>query len=206
MKKRLTFLRKICYNISRNDTRWSSWSHGTEGGLLVFGIGEFVYYASGGVCRIDDIQYAPLESMPKDRQYYVMHSLHDQSGVLYVPVQSETVFLRRILTAQEAKDLLDRVASIEPLEEPNAKALRLKYIETMRRHDPVEWVKVIKTVYRRTRALAAVSSSQRISDTERSFAEDSKKYLYTELSLALDMPVKEMAAYVQAQIEANVTL
>lgn len=167
----------------------------------MFGIDEYVYYASGGVCRISDIQYAPLDGMPADKQYYVMHSLHDPSGVIYVPVNSQTVFLRRLLSREEASALIERIPSIAPIEEPNAKVLRGKYIETMRRHDPEEWVRVIKTVYRRTQALAAVSHSQRISDTERSFAEDAKKYLYTELSLALDVPVKEMEDYIRSHVE-----
>lgn len=167
----------------------------------MFGIDEYVYYASGGVCRISDIRYAPLDGMPADKQYYVMHSLHDPSGVIYVPVNSETVFLRRLLSREEARALIERIPAIQPIEEPNAKALRGKYIETMRRHDPEEWVKVIKTVYSRMQALAAVSHSQRLSDTERSFAEDAKKYLYTELSLALDIPVKEMENYIRAHVE-----
>lgn len=166
----------------------------------MFLIDEFVYYASGGVCQIVDIKYAPLDGMPKDRQYYVMRSLHDPSGVIYVPVNSETVFLRRLLTREEAKKLVAMIPSVEPLEEPNAKALRGKYAETMRLHDPVEWVRVMKTVRRRMQALAAVSPSQRISDTERSFAEDAKKYLFTELSIALGIDVKEIPVYVRDQI------
>lgn len=167
----------------------------------MFLIDEFVYYASGGVCQIVDIQYAPLDGMPKDRQYYVMRSLHDANGVIYVPVNSETVFLRPLLTREEAKALIAQMPSVEPLDEPNAKALRLKYVETMRLHDPVEWVRVIKTVTKRIKALAAVSTAQRISDTERSFAEDAKKYLYTELSIALDLPLQEVEPYVRAQME-----
>ena len=168
----------------------------------MFLIDEFVYYASGGVCQIVDIQYAPLDSMPKDRQYYVMRSLHDANGVIYVPVNSETVFLRPLLTRENAKALIAQIPSIEPLDEPNAKALRLKYIETMRLHDPVEWVRVIKTVTRRMQAFAAASHASRISDTERSFAEDAKKYLYTELSIALDIPTKDVEPYLKGQMEA----
>lgn len=167
----------------------------------MFEIDEYVYYASGGVCKISDIQYAPLDGMPSDRQYYVMHSLHDPSGVIYVPVNSETVFLRRLISEEEASRLIERIPEILPIEEPNAKALRGKYVETMRRHEPEEWVRVIKTVYRRMQALAAVSHSHRISDTERSFAEDAKKYLYTELSLALNVPIKELAERIRACVE-----
>lgn len=162
---------------------------------------DYVYYASGGVCRIEDVCYAPLTGMPADRQYYVMRSLHDPTGMIYVPVGNENVFLRPLLTKEQAEALLDAIPTIPTIEEPNAKLLRGKYTEAMRTHAPEEWIKVIKTVYKRMQALAAVSHSQRISDTERSFAEDAKRYLYAELSLALDVPAKEMEGYIRSHVE-----
>ena len=86
-------------------------------------------------------------------------------------------------------------------EEPNAKALRLRYTEAMHTHAPTEWVKVIKTVRRRTELLAGASRTQRISETERSFAEDAKRFLYAELSLALNVPLGEMEQYITRHIE-----
>ena len=167
----------------------------------MFQVGDYLYYASGGVCCVSDICYAPLSGMPKDRQYYVLRSLHDANSVMYVPVDSETVFLRGLMTKEAAEGLLKQIPEIGEIEEPNAKILRGKYVEAMRQHDPVEWVRVIKTVYRRIRRLAEQSKSQRISDTERSFAEDAKRYLYTELSLTLNIPVEEMKTYLREQIE-----
>ena len=73
---------------------------------------DHVYYASGGVCRVTDICYAPLAGMPADRQYYVLRSLHDPSGVIYVPVNSDSVFLRRLLTREEAEALLARLSPL----------------------------------------------------------------------------------------------
>ena len=45
------------------------------------------------------------------------------------------------------------------------------------------------------------SRAQRISETERGFAEDAKRYLYAELSLALDIPVGEMEQYIRNHFE-----
>ena len=167
----------------------------------MFQIGDHVYYASGGICSVSDICYAPLSGMPKDRQYYVLHSLHHDNSVMYVPVNSETVFLRPLLTKAEAEALLDRIPAISEIDEPNAKILKGKYTEAMRQHDPTEWVRVIKTVYGRIRSLAEHSKTQRISDTERSFAEDAKRYLYMELSLTLNVPVVEMENYIKDHVE-----
>ena len=167
----------------------------------MFQIGDHVYYASGGVCYVADVCYAPLSGMKKDKQYYVLRSMHDGNSVMYVPVQSETVFLRALLAREAAESLLERIGEIEEIVEPNAKALKMKYIEAMRQHDPAEWVRVIKTVNGRIRKLAEHSKTQRISDTERSFAEDAKRYLYMELSLTLEVPVAEMEKQIRARVE-----
>ena len=167
----------------------------------MFQIDDCVYYASGGVCRVADICFAPLQGMPADRQYYVLRSLHDGNSVMYVPVQNENVFLRPLMKRDEAELLLRQIPSIGCIEEPNAKLLRAKYIEAMKQHDPFWWVCVIKTVRRRIRRLAATSRTQRISDTERSFAEEAKRYLRTELSLAMEVPVKEIEANLMRLIE-----
>lgn len=166
----------------------------------MFAVGEYVYYASEGVCCIADICCSPLKGMPQDRQYYILHPMRSNGGVVYVPTDSEGVFLRRLLTAEEAEQLLDEIPGVEAFEEPNAKALRLRYHEAMHTHMPTEWVRVIKTVRRRVERLAEISRTQRISETERGFAEDAKRYLYAELSIALNVPFGEMEQYISRRI------
>lgn len=167
----------------------------------MFAINEYVYYASEGVCRIADICRAPLKGMPEDRQYYVLHSVHSNGGVLYVPIDSDGVFLRRLLTADEASRLVDEIPKMSVFEEPNAKALRTRYIEAMRMHNPAEWIRVIKTVHCRMERLSKCSRAQRLSETERSFATDAKRFLYTELSLALNVPLGDVEQYIANRIE-----
>lgn len=162
---------------------------------------DFVYYAAGGVCRVADIQYAPLDNMPADRQYYILCSVHDTNGLMYVPVDSEAVFLRRLLTREEAQKLVEEIPELCAFEEPNAKALRARYVESMRTHEPREWVRVIKTVTARMRALAETSRTQRLSETERGYAEDAKRFLFAELSLALQIPLAEMEPFIRRHME-----
>ena len=160
---------------------------------------EYVFHESGGICQISDIQVAPLDNMPADRQYYVMKPLYDPNSVIYMPVDSDCIFLRRLISRNEAEELLERIPYVRTIEESNAKLLRAKYIEAMHTHDPVEWVRVIKTVY--LRSTMQTARSQRISETERSFAENAKRNLHTELALALDLPVQKMEDYITERIQ-----
>lgn len=162
---------------------------------------EYVFYESGGICKISDIQISPLSGMPADREYYVMQSVHDRNGVMYIPVDNDKVFLRKLLDCAAAERLIEQIPSIEAIDEPNAKMLRAKYLDAMRAHDPVEWVRIIKTVYRR---MTVEGRAQRLSETERSLCDTAKRYLYTELALALGCDEKEMEQYIIERIEQMV--
>ncbi len=165
----------------------------------MFACDEYVFHESGGVCRIDDVCLAPLEHMASDRLYYVMKPIHEPNSVIYIPVDSTQIFLRRLMTKEQAEELLDRIPFVRTIDEDNAKLLRAKYIELMKLHDPVEWVRVIKTVY--VRADQQNDRGRRLSDTERSFAENAKRHLHTELSLALDIPFEKMEDYIAEHVQ-----
>ena len=153
----------------------------------MFAKGDFVFYASGGICRVEDIQRAPLPGMPEARIYYVLRSLHDANGITYLPVDCTTVFLRPILTAAEARHFLEQAGDVETIEAPDAKALRSNYQEAMRKYQPDEWFRVLKTIRERAARVTENARPVKLSESERSFGEEAKKYLFTELSLALDL-------------------
>ena len=120
--------------------------------------------------------------------------MHDRNGVMYVPVDSEAVFLRRLMDEREAQTLIEQIPAVEVIDEPNAKLLRTRYVDAMRTHAPVEWVRVIKTVYSRT--TGEERRVQRLSETERSFSENAKRFLYTELAIALGLKEGEIEDYI----------
>lgn len=162
---------------------------------------EYVFYASGGICKILDVQFAPLEGMPADREYYIMRSIHDKSGLIYVPKDNEDIFIRPLLNVERAELLLSSLSQISPIVEANGKILRTKYLEAMQKHDPCEWVRIIKTAYARKNEFP--DRIQRLSEGERDLVARAKCFLYTELSLALGIPEKEMAERMEKALLAS---
>ena len=163
---------------------------------------EYVFHESGGICQVADIQKAPLDNMPADREYYILQPLLDPNSMIYVPVDSDRIFVRRLLDRTEAETLLSKMASVEVIDEKNPKLLKTKYIEAMHMHDPIEWVRVIKTAEARIRLLA--SRSQRLSETERSIYEKAKRNLHGELCLSLNMEEREIEQLLASYLEASV--
>ncbi len=154
---------------------------------------EYVFHESGGICQVADICKSPLDNMPADKDYYILQPVQDANSMIYVPVDSDCIFLRGLMNRQTAEELLSKMSAVEIIDEKNPKLLRAKYIETLRTHEPIEWVRVIKTVEARIKLLAA--RSQRISETERSFLERAKKNLYGELALSLELDANTMEQF-----------
>ena len=164
---------------------------------------DYVFYESGGICKILDIQQAPLEGMPADREYYIMRSIHDKSGMIYVPKDNQNIFIRPLLDVECAESLFGEISQIVPIVEENGKLLRAKYLEAMQKHEPAEWVRIIKTAYNRKNEFP--DRVQRLSEGERDLVARAKNFLYSELSLALEVSEKEIAERMEEALLASLS-
>ena len=99
---------------------------------------EYVFYGSGGICKITDICKAPLDHMPKDRTYYVMKPIHEANSTVYVPIDHEGIFLRKLMTKAEAEAFLEQLPFVTTVQESNPKLLRARYNELMKANKPME--------------------------------------------------------------------
>lgn len=155
----------------------------------MFDVGDFVFYSSGGICQIDAIVPCPFKELNSAESYYLMHSLKGDRCELYVPTKLCGVSVRPIMAADKARELLDGASSISVFHEENAKRLRERYNDAIRSNSPDEWLAIIRTAYER---IHNKQKPIKISDTERGIYESAKRYLYTELSLCLDISTEDI--------------
>jgi CarD family transcriptional regulator len=125
--------------------------------------------------------------------------MHDQNCVMYVPVDSNCVFLRALITREELEALVEQIPVIDPIGYDNAKALKNGYQACMSAHIPTEWIRVLKTVYLRLHD--EKNPNRRLSDTERTTCETAGKYLLTEVSLALGVTVQQAREYLACHLQ-----
>ena len=59
-----------------------------------FKIGDFVSKPVTGVCEIEDIVSLDLTEKKENKLYYLMHSMEDMQGKIYVPVSNTASRLR----------------------------------------------------------------------------------------------------------------
>ena len=164
----------------------------------MFKVNDYVFYSSGGICRIDAVCEEPFEGAPKGVCYYVLHTLAEPKQVIWNPVNNEKVLMRHVLTDAEADELLDLFPTLPPLEGDGAKALREQYIAAVKSGQPTEWGRVLITVRLRERAEAVRLT--RVTDAEHGFFDNAKRLIAAELALAKHCTCEEALETIESRL------
>ncbi len=165
----------------------------------MFEVNEYVFYTSEGICQIEDIVSSPFSDVKNDVKYYVLHSTHGGSSTAYVPLEGAASLLRKVMSKNDIDALISKIEDLPFFEESNLKLLKEKYSIAIRSGDPEAWVRVIKTVHDRT--VNGREGGKKVSDAERSYSDNAKRFLYKEISIVLNIPENEVEKYILSKYE-----
>ena len=165
--------------------------------------GSLIMYGSTGVCRVEDV--APMNGSrgaDRNRLYYKLVPVYG-TGTIYVPVDTK-LFMRPILSYDEALSLIRRIPAIRELEDENSKdwhALTAAYRERIHSHDCEELVSLIKAVYFKMHA--AAEGSKRPHKVDQDFRKRAEELLHSELAAALGITPEEVPDYIAAELDKS---
>ena len=155
--------------------------------------GDAVVYKCRGMYKVEEIGTLDFPFADSKKNYYTLQSMEDERDRAYVPTDDEKN-IRRPVSREEAAGLLKRLPDIEMLDIRNEKTREQEYKDCIADAIPEGWVRVLKTVYERTRARGGMTSMD-------------KKYqmllehaLYSELSYVLELPAQEVTSLVHASL------
>jgi CarD family transcriptional regulator len=164
----------------------------------MFEIGEYVVYGNKGVCVVKDITTVDLPGAAEAKEYYILQPVEDQGATVYLPVNSQKAVIRRVITRDEAKQLMDDIPNIKELQIPDDKKREVRYKEAMKTCDCRVWVSIIKTLY--TRRKVRIEMGKKVTALDEKYLRAAEHELFDELSIALDVSHEEMRAYMEENI------
>ena len=142
----------------------------------MYQVGELVSYGSTGVCRVSEIinQTCPDG---EERLYYVMQPLY-KACVISVPVDSDKVFIRPIITRDEADRLIGLIPTMDcpAFHSRVSRELNEHYTTLLKSYSCQNWM-------------------------ER-YLKQAEELLFGELAAALDIPKEEVREYIGAKLES----
>ena len=165
----------------------------------MFEKGEMVYYGTAGVCKVGDICKSPFDK--NDARMYYMLEPSDFSGgtIIYAPAEGGKVMLRALMTAEEARALIDSMAELEPIEVTREKHRREEYRNALHEGTPLSIARIIKTVYDRRKK--AIKSQKRLADTDTEFDKTARRALMGEISCVLGIDAEEAERLVNISLK-----
>lgn len=167
----------------------------------MFQPGALVVYGTTGVCRVEEITQPEMPGANRGKLYYLLKPLH-QDGIIYTPVENSKVPMRPVISAQQAKALIDLIPSIQAkaVYSPTLQALSQRYQELLRGSDCEDLLRLTMSIY--CKQQEAQSKNRRLGMVDERYMKQAERVLYGELSAALGIPFDEVQPYIARRVEA----
>lgn len=161
----------------------------------MFDTGEIIVYGSSGVYRVAEIGGIAIKGC-EGRDYYTLEPVFG-SGTSYVPVDTG-VFMRKVMTADEVNDLIDRIPAIsgDGFSSTSPRLVKEHYSASMKTHDTDKMIGMIKQIWEK-------GEHKKLSRIEQQYMEQAENLINSEFSVALGIPREEVAGYIRARIGEN---
>lgn len=134
------------------------------------------------VCIIEKVRKKYIKGI----DYFILRPLNDKTLKISVPVTSK--MLRNVISFDEANELINNMKNIDVLKDE--KQMENEYKRLLDTRALNDLVKIIKTTYLRNKE--RIDNKRKISEKDDNYFNKAEDYLYTELSVALNMKKSEV--------------
>ncbi|HIX16012.1 MAG TPA: CarD family transcriptional regulator [Candidatus Hungatella pullicola] len=167
----------------------------------MYGIGDLIVYGHTGVCKIEDIALLTPSSLPeRDTQlYYILKPLY-QKGTIYTPADPPKVFMRPVMSPDEANQLIDCIpaAPTEIFRCKSLPELKRRYREASLAYDCNSLMSLVLSI--RKKKEEAEKQKKKIGQIDLRFMKQTEDLLFGELAVSLGIPRDTVPAYISQRI------
>lgn len=166
----------------------------------MFQVGDLVLYGSTGVCRIHDINKQDFPSTGEQKLYYVLKPLY-QDCVISTPVDSDRVFIRPIISKEEAQRLIGLIPGMQGHAYHNrvSRELTEHYDTLLKSHDCESLIELTMSIHAKKQDL--ISQKRKFGTVDERFLKRAEDLLFGELAAALDIPREQIQGYIASRVE-----
>lgn len=148
--------------------------------------GEMVVYKCRGMFQVENVGKLDFSYIDRKKEYYTLHSVEDEKETVYVPVQDDTEAIRRPMNREEALELIEGAGNAEVLWVANEKMREHEYRHCIATYEPKEWIRILKTLYQRTKKRGSITSM------DKKYQQVTERALYSEMAYALGVPMNQV--------------
>lgn len=154
--------------------------------------GDAVIYKCKGVYKVKDVGTLDFTFADRKKQYYTLQSVEDERDQVYVPTSDDTS-IRKPMERSAVMNLIQRIDEIEVLWIANEKLREQEYKNCISGYAPENWIRVLKTLYKRTERRGSITSM------DKKYRQLLEHALYSEFSYVLGIPEGKIELFIQEQ-------
>lgn len=166
----------------------------------MFKVGDYLIYGLNGVCKVDAVGTMDMPGMPKDRLYYTLIPVYQSGCRLFTPVDNVKTVIRPLVSREEALAYIDQMLEAETIWIPDEKRRETLYKEVVRKCDPAEWIRIIKTLFLRKRA--RIEAGKKVTAGDEKYLRIAEENLYGEFAMALGMTKEETEKFIIERVKS----
>lgn len=161
----------------------------------MYQIGQYIIYGSTGVCRVEGVVEKPPLGL-----YYVLSPLYE-NGTIYTPAEHPKVFMRPVISRDEAEALIDQIPQIvaRPDWTKNLQELREHYRTAACSHNCSDLIRLTMSIHAKKKEQE--ERGRRFGQVDERFMKQAESSLFGEFAVALGIPKEEVHAYISRRVE-----
>ncbi|MDD6189849.1 MAG: CarD family transcriptional regulator [Clostridiales bacterium] len=165
----------------------------------MFAIGDMIIYGSMGVCRVENIELRRLPKSAEEQSFYVLKPIYQTCSVS-TPVDNDKVFMRPVISREEAERLIDTIPAIHAEAYNNSVLRRLsEHYETIIKHyDCGELIELTMSIYAKKRTCE--EEKRKFGAMDERYMKRAEDMLFGELAVALGIERHEVQSYIMERI------
>ena len=155
---------------------------------------DYVVYKKN-VCIVKDIKH----NTKNGKESYLLVPIDDNSLKIEIPTENANDYIRCIISKKDAEKIINKIPDITPFEIQDEKYIENEYKSYIQAGTYEDFIKVIKTAYLRKKK--RITNKKKLSEKDTHYFELAEKYLYNELSIALDLSFDETKNYIISKMK-----
>lgn len=163
----------------------------------MFSAGEKIVYGQTGVCVIEDIAEKELIKNQK-RLYYVLKPLNQQNNIIYAPADSDKIFIRPVMTKEEAEKLILQIPEIVSKIKQGVLSVD-DYREKLSSRKSLELIELTAIIYEKKKI--AKSNKKKLGFSDEKYMHIAENMLFCELAVSLDIPAEQVPGYIENKLK-----
>lgn len=156
----------------------------------MFTVGDYIVYGTDGICIVKDISQIDIPGAPSGRTYYLLSPVGVRESKIYSPVDNTKVVIRKIISKEEAAELLKKLDAIQEIPVTDDKVMEQQYKEMIASCDLMQLFSLVKTI--RKKQNKRISEGKKITSTDDRYLRRAQEAICSELMLALDKDREEV--------------